>query len=94
MRLLSGMRIPIRFGKEHEMSNQREYEKGDRVRVIKESPGAPVGTEATVVAVHRNETNTIISLTLLIMTTPAQTHGTSVYPHEIELIAPASEPTP
>jgi len=72
------------------MERKSQYTKGDRVRVVRDCPGARLGDEATVVEVQRRDAAAVEQLTILVDHDPATTHGTAVYAHEVEPVTPTS----
>jgi hypothetical protein len=59
---------------------------GDRVRLTCSVPSAHAGDEATIQQVVQDTDGTIKVLVVLIDNDPATTHGTTVFPNEVEKV--------
>lgn len=64
-------------------ADARDFQVGDRVRVVADLPMARVGEEGRVTALHHDESACLRSLTVLIDHDAATTRGITVLPREI-----------
>jgi hypothetical protein len=62
------------------------YTAGDRVRLTCPTPSARAGDEAIVREVVQNQDGTVKVLVVLVDSDPTRTHGTTVFPTEVEKV--------
>lgn len=74
------------------MTDANDYQVGDCVRLTRDLPAARAGTEGVVRRVVRDGQR-VTALTILVGDDLASTYGTSVFPHEVEMVrrAPTHE---
>lgn len=63
---------------------------GDRVRMVASTRVAQAGEEGRIFRVDCAENGRVVALDILIDGDPATTRGTTVFPHEVEVVARSS----